>query len=45
MFIHIQQTGNENTQSYQVEFFYLDLTPNSGKSFIGKCVAARGENY
>ena len=39
----IQQTSDENTQTYQVEVD-LDQTPNSCHKFISKCVAAGGEN-
>ena len=35
-----QQTGNENTQTYQVEVNSLNLTPNSIDLFTRKCVAA-----
>ena len=38
----IQQTVNENTQTYQVEV-PIDLVPDSRKKFIRKCGAAKGE--
>ena len=39
----IQQTGYENTQTYQVEVLSYP-TPNSCNKFTGKCVAVGGEN-
>ena len=40
----IQQTGNEKTQSYQVQVANLDLTPYSHNLFTRNCLAAKGEN-
>ena len=41
----IKQTGDEDTQTYQVEFVILIyIAPNSHNLFTRKCVAVRGEN-
>ena len=41
----IKQTGDEDTQIYQVEFVILIyVAPNSHNLFTRKCVAAREEN-
>ena len=40
----IQPTGNKNSQTYQEEVCYLDLTPNSHNFLTRKWVPVRGEN-
>ena len=40
----IQPTGKKNSQTYQEEVCYLELTPNSHNFLTRKWVPVRGEN-